>query len=240
MSEREEVERLSKSAKVVIFHSPLTDLGGLDHELNRRGERWHAVELAMGDKRNRERYEALKHYSGQTTLPQVFVDGRFVGGIRAAREALKNDEAIKSAPSHSPLSPAALGCAALAMLPFVGLAAWVWAHPEALFPARMLAIYGGIGLAIVGSIHFGWALGEHAEARRYWWSILPPFLGWILAALPVGIGLPLLAAAHVGVWYSERQWFSEAFPHWYARLRIPLAWLAAACLLAAWIARLIY
>lgn len=238
MSEEEEIERLSKSAHVVIFHSPLTDLGGLDHTLNRRGERWHAVELSMGEQRNRERYEALKRFTGQQTLPQVFVDGRFVGGIRAARDVLRNESASEDV-TESPLSLTATACAAVAMLPFMGLAAWLWVHPAAEFAARLLAIYGGIALAIIGAVHFGWALGEHADERRYWWSALPPLAGWILAALPIGIAFPLLAAAHLVVWYGERREFSGTFPRWYRRLRVPLAWLAAACLVAAWIARLI-
>src|SRR6056297_3099628 len=113
MSETDEIERLSKGAQVVIFHSPLTDLGGLDHELNRRGKRWNAVEMAMGDPRNRERYNALRHFTGQTTLPQVFIDGRFVGGIRSAREVLRHGDNVAANPNPL-MSPAAVSCAAMA------------------------------------------------------------------------------------------------------------------------------
>jgi len=239
LSEADEIERLSKGAQVVIFHSPLTDLGGLDHELNRRGKRWNAVEMAMGDPRNRERYHELKRFTGQTTLPQVFIDGRFVGGIRSAREVLRHNESTAANPSPS-MSAAAVSCAAVALLPFIGLAAWLWVHPAAHFSARLLAVYGGIALAVIGSIHFGWALGEHADEKRYWWSALPPLVGWILAVIPVGIALPLLAAAHAGTWYGERRWFSGTFPAWYRRLRAPMSWLAAACLLAAWIGTLVH
>jgi len=239
MSETDDIKQLSKSAQVVIFHSPLTDLGGLDHELNRRGKRWKGVELPMGDPANRERYQELKRFTGQTTLPQVFIDGRFVGGIRSAREVLRHDDGPAANPTAS-MSAAAVACAAAALLPFLGLAAWLWVHPAAHFAARLLTVYGGIALAVIGSIHFGWALGKHADERRYWWSALPPLLGWILAVLPIGIALPLLAAAHAGTWYGEWRWFSGTFPAWYRRLRAPMSWLAAASLLAAWIAWLVY
>ena len=239
MNEADEIERLSKSAQVVIFHSPLTDLGGLDHELNRRGKRWNAVEMAMGDPRNRDRYDALRHFTGQTTLPQVFIDGRFVGGIRSAREVLRHDENAAANPG-SLMSAAAVSSAAVALLPFIGLAAWLWVYPSAQLAARLLAVYGGIALAVIGSIHFGWALGEHAEEQRFWWSALPPLAGWILAVLPVGIALPLLAAAHAVTWFGEWRWFSGTFPAWYRHLRAPMSWLATASLLAAWIARLLY
>lgn len=245
MSEEDEIEKLSKSAHVVIFHSPLTDLGGLDHDLNRRGRRWKAVEMPMGDPANRERYRTLERFTGQTTLPQVFVDGHFVGGIRAAREHLRVEDTGAGAGTETPpdapaISLAAMGCTALAMLPLIGLAAWLWVHPGSGYAARLLSIYGGIALAIIGTVHFGWALAGRSDARRYWWSAVPPLAGWILASLPTGVALPLLGSAHALVWYAERQWFAGDLPRWYVRLRVPIAWLAIACLFAAWIGTLVH
>lgn len=238
MHAEDEVERLSHSASVVIFHSAITDLGGLDHWLERRGKRWRSVELSMDDPENRARFAALKHFTGHATLPQVFIDGHFVGGIRATREALE-DKQEDEGPSPT-LSLAATLTAYAGLLPFIGLAAWLWLHPPTGIAARVLVIYAGVTLAAVGAVHFGWALGEHAETERYWWSAAPAVVGWVLASLPVGIGLPLLAAALVGAWYGEKRWFSQALPRWYRLLRVQLSWLAALCLVGAWIAVLVH
>ncbi|MGH8128056.1 MAG: DUF3429 family protein [Gammaproteobacteria bacterium] len=238
MHGQDEIERLSHSAPIVIFHSALTDLGGLDHWLDRRGKRWHSVELAMDDPENRARFAALKHFSGHATLPQVFMDGRFVGGIRAAREAL--DERREFDGPSPTLSLAAMLTVYASLLPFIGLAAWLWLHPVTGAAARVLAIYAGVVLATIGAVHFGWALGEHADHRRYGWSIAPAIVGWILASLPPGIGLPLLAVALLGTWHAEQRWFADSFPRWYRLLRTQLSWLAAVCLVAAWIAVLVH
>jgi len=234
----EEIEKLSQSAKVVVFRSPVTDLGGLDHLLDRHGRRWRSVELAMGDAANRERFEALKRYTGHATLPQVFVDGHFVGGIGAARETLE-EAALEDGPSSS-LSGAATVASYFGLVPFIGLAAWLWAHPVAGAAGPILAIYAAIVLSFVGAVHFGWALGEHVGARHYWWSTVPAIGAWVLASLPAMIGLPLLAAGFAGVWYAERRWFSRELPGWYRGLRTQLTFAAGACIVAAWIAVLVH
>lgn len=238
MHAQDEIERLSHSAPVVIFRGALTDLGGLDHWLERRGKRWQSIELALDEPESRARFSALKHFTGHPTLPQVFVDGHFVGGIRATREALDEKHELDG-PSPT-LSLTATLAVYVGLLPFIGLAAWLWLYPVTGAAARVLAIYAGVALAAIGAVHFGWALGEHAGHRRYGWSAAPAVAGWILASLPVGIGLPLLAAALIGAWYSERRWFAAALPRWYLLLRTQWSWLAAACLAAAWIAVLVH
>lgn len=236
MEDEADIEKLVRSAKVVVFRSPLTDLGGLDHVLDRRGTKWRNVELAMGQAENRERFVALRRYTGHTTLPQVFVNGNFVGGIRAARDALEDETALEGP------SPTLSGAAAVAgyagLIPFAGLAAWVWIRHVGL-GAHILAVYAAIVLTFVGAVHYGWALGEHADGRRYWWSVVPALIAWILVLLPTAAGLPLLAVALLGTWYAERRWFGKELPRWYRGLRIQLSVAAAACLLAAWIAVLV-
>lgn len=236
MSEEPDIEKLARSEKVVVFRSPLTDLGGLDLALARRGTKWRSVDLAMSERDNRERFEALRRYTGHPTLPQVFIDGEFMGGIRAARDALEDESALEG-PSPT-LSGAAAVAGYASLVPFVGLAAWMWTRHGGI-GAHVLAVYAAVALAFIGAVHFGWALGEHADGRRYWWSMLPALLAWILASLPPGAGLPLLAATVLGVWYAERRWFAKELPRWFRGLRIQLSFVAAACLLAAWIAVLV-
>lgn len=237
MSEEPDIEKLARSEKVVVFRSPLTDLGGLDLALARRGTKWRSVDLAMSERDNRERFEALRRYTGHPTLPQVFIDGEFMGGIRAARDALEDESALEG-PSPT-LSGAAAVAGYASLVPFVGLAAWMWTRHGGI-GAHVLAVYAAVALAFIGAVHFGWALAGRADAKRYWWSALPPLAGWILASLPGGIALPLLGSAHALVWYGERHWFAEGLPRWYVRLRVPVAWFAIACLFAAWIATLVH
>lgn len=235
MSE-EDIDTLVKSAKVVVFRSPLSDLGGLDRLLRRRGIQWRDVELGMGERENRARFELLRQYTGHATLPQVFVDGRFVGGIEAARDELA-DEAELAGPSAALSGPATLSAYA-GLIPFIGLAAWMWAHGTGT-SATVLAVYAAVVIGFVGAVHWGWALGEHSEPRTYYWSVVPALGGWVFASLPPAAGLVLLAALFGGVWYAERRWFAKGLPRWYRGLRLQLTAVSAACLVAAWIAVLV-
>ena len=232
----DDIRRLANSAEVVVFRSPLTDLGDLDHLLDRLGIKWRTVDLAMGERENRASFEVLRSHTGHPTLPQVFVDGHFVGGLEAARSRLE-DEAALAGPSPR-LSPPATLAAYAGLVPFIGLAAWLWIH-GGIMAARVLAIYAATVLSFIGAVHWGWALGEHAEPRRYYWSIAPALAGWILASLPPAVGLPILAASFIGLWYAERRWFATDLPGWYRALRLQLSFITAACLVAAWIAVLI-
>lgn len=237
MTEETDIKQLARTAKVLVFRSPVTDLGGLNHLLDHRGKRWSTVELPMGTPEGRARFEELKRYTGHSTLPQIFIDGDFVGGIRSARERLEEETSVGR--SSRPLSgPAALaGYAGLA--PFVGLAAWMWAHAPASTTGDILTVYAAVVLSFIGAVHFGWALSEHADARRYGWSMIPALAAWILATLPVVAALPLLATALFGAWYVERRWFSRELPAWYGSLRVQLSFSAGACLLAGWLAVLV-
>lgn len=236
MSE-EDIDTLTRSAKVVVFRSPLTDLGGLDRLLRRRGIKWRDVQLGMADRENRARFELLRQYTGHPTLPQVFVDGRFVGGIGAARDALGSDAELDG-PSAERSWPATL-VAYAGLVPFVGLAAWMWARGNGA-AANVVAIYAATVISFVGAVHWGWALAEQAEPRTYYWSTVPAVGAWVFASLPAIAGLPLLAALLAGVWYAERRWFARSLPRWYRNTRLQLTAVSAACLIAAWLAVIVH
>lgn len=232
----EDIEKQAHSAKVVIFRSPLGDLGGLDRMLERRGIQWKSIELGTGERENRARFELLRQYSGHPTLPQVFVDGRFAGGIVAAREMFQNESEVEK-PSPTLAGPAAV-TAYLALVPFVGLAAWLWTRGAS--PAGyILAVYAATAVSFAGAVHWGWALAEYAEQRRYYLSLLPALAAWAFASLPAQAGLALLAALVAGVWYAERRWFSARLPGWYQALRLQASATAVASLVAGWIAVLV-
>lgn len=127
------------------------------------------------------------------------------------------------------------------LLPYVGLAAWIWTHNLAQVPSRVLAVYAALMFAYTGAVQWGWAIATHPTARVYFWSILALVIAWILASLPwYSISLPLLAIATAGFWYAERRWFADYVPGWYRAVRAQTALLAALALAAAWIAVLVH
>lgn len=73
-------ERIT-SARVVIFRSNLTDTRMLLRWLQREGIGFREVTMGMGSGTERDRFHRLQRWTGWPYLPQVFVDGRFVGGI---------------------------------------------------------------------------------------------------------------------------------------------------------------
>ncbi|MGH8128055.1 MAG: DUF3429 domain-containing protein [Gammaproteobacteria bacterium] len=127
------------------------------------------------------------------------------------------------------------------VLPFIGLAAWIWLHNPAGAASHVLATYAALMFVYTGAVQWGWAIAGQPTIRVYFWSMLALVVGWILASLPwFSISLPLLTVATVGFWYAERRWFAEQFPGWYRAVRAQTAILAALALFAAWIAVLIH
>lgn len=236
MSDERNLHALTHAAPVVIFRSPVTDLAGLDRLLDQSGGRWRDVELGMGDAANRELFQALKAMTGHPTLPQVFIDGEFAGGIESARSRLSGPSAPDARPARLPATALLAGYGGL--IPFAGLAAWLWLHTPAA-AGHVLAVYAAVILSFVGAVHWGWALGGHAGRQRYAWSVVPALAGWIGASLPPGIALPLLAASLAFVWYQERRGFADGLSAGYLRLRTHLTAGAVVALAAAWVALLV-
>src|SRR5690606_34564443 len=74
------LRRAASSAPVVLFASPLTDLRELEARLAELGLERRVVTLSMSDAASRDRFRVLEEWTGRKTLPQVFLDGRFIGG----------------------------------------------------------------------------------------------------------------------------------------------------------------
>ncbi len=236
MSAEDDLQSMIQSAHVVVFRSSVTDLAGLRQVLDGRGGDWRDIELGMGSAENRDRFQHLRAMTGHATLPQVFVDGQFVGGIEAARERLAADNprgADTSPASRLPASALMGGYGGL--VPFFGLAAWLWIHPGAV-AGHVLTVYAAVILSFVGAVHWGWSLAGRADSARYAWSVVPALLAWVWASLTTAIALPLLAATFALVWHKERRELAAGLPRGYRRLRTHLTAGVVAGLLAAWIA----
>ncbi len=68
------------SSRVVIFTSPLTDVRGMTERLTALGMSYRIICMSMSDRVTRSRFKILQRYTDWPYLPQVFIDGRFVGG----------------------------------------------------------------------------------------------------------------------------------------------------------------
>lgn len=72
---------IARSAKVVIFASGLTDTRMIQRRLADRGIPFRVIEMGMGSARNREDFGRLCDLTNWRLLPQIFVDGTFIGGV---------------------------------------------------------------------------------------------------------------------------------------------------------------
>ena len=228
MSAEDELEALARSADVVVFHSPVTDLAGLDELLEASGRDWRAIEMGMGSAQSREQFARLKALTGSTTLPQVFINGRFAGGLRAAEARLLVAERHQSA---------AAWMGYLGLLPFLGAGVGVWFGMSWL--TGWLLAYGAVILSFVGAIHWGLAMARQDPSPRWFYaSVVPALAGWLALLLPALAGLPVLIAGFVGWRVWEHRGGGPALPRWFRRLRTVLSAGAVAALVAGWLALL--
>lgn len=221
MSDNAELERLARQAPVVVFHSPVTDLGGMDESLSKAGVEWARVELGMGNAANRELFHSLQAMTGRQTLPQLFVDGAFVGGIEALPVCLDRGAA-------PPQAAAWMGY--LGLLPFMAGMVGMWV--DAPGAGTWLAAYGAVILSFVGALHWGASArkGSYAPAA-YALSVLPALTGWLALLLPHGPGLTLLGVAFIAWRVVEYAGLDAEQPGWLNRLRSRLTLGASSCLL---------
>jgi glutaredoxin len=228
MAESSDIRQLADSAEVVVFHSPVTDLAGLDALLERSGRDWRMIEMGMGSAESRGQFATLKAQTGWPTLPQVFVHGQFVGGLSAA-------EAKLQPASRYPTAAAWMGY--LGLLPFFLAGLGLWLGPTWL--AGWLLAYGAVILAFVGAIHWGLAMSaDGLLAEPFYASVLPALVGWVALLMPPLIGLPVLIAGFIAWRVWEHRAAPVVLPSWFRRLRSVLTVGAVLGLSAGWIALL--
>lgn len=66
--------------RAVVFVSRITDTRNVASLLSSAGLSYRIVVMCMDDERSRERYRLLSDATGWRYLPQIFIDGSFVGG----------------------------------------------------------------------------------------------------------------------------------------------------------------
>ena len=73
--------RIARCEQVVIFTSPLTDIRMIVHYLVKRRLPFKVIEMSMGSSHERLRFRDLCKMTHWDLLPQIFIDGEFVGGL---------------------------------------------------------------------------------------------------------------------------------------------------------------
>jgi glutaredoxin len=211
------LRRDASSAPVVLFASQITDVRELVARLDELEIGHRIVKLSMGDAAGRDRFHVLEEWTGHRTLPQVFLDGRFIGG---PTELLAHPRIAGNTTQASQW----LGYAGL--IPFVAaLAGFVLGSDarQAWFAHQFIA-YGAVVLTFVGAVHWGVALGGgRMPVMRMSVSILPALLAWAALLLPVATAAWVLLSGFVAL----RAWEASppvaiTLPRWYRSLRTHL------------------
>lgn len=220
------LRRDSSSAPVVLFASRITDVRELIARLEELGIEHRLVTLSMGDAQSRDRFHVLEEWTGHHTLPQVFLDGRFIGG---PTELLAHPQLAGGVPEAGRW----LGYAGL--IPFVAalLGYLVGGASRQPYFAHQFIAYGAVILSFVGAVHWGVALGAGAmQVMRMSISILPALLAWAALLLPAGTAAWLLLAGFVALraWEASPP-VASTLPNWYRELRTRLTAAVAALLL---------
>jgi glutaredoxin len=217
----------------VLFVSPLTDARPVTGWLKRHGIPFERVELSMASASSREAFHQLQAATGWRGLPQIFMDGVFVGGIE---EFFAHPAVTGVAETESPagVRRAARWLGYLGVLPFVGSALALVLAGDAVRAVALPALlgYGAVILSFVGALHWARGLGAgegDTGVRLLVVSVLPALLAWVSLLLPPAEGLLLLASGFGVVYLFDRRAWRER--PWFVRLRLQLSAAAALCLI---------
>lgn len=211
------LRRDASSAPVVLFVSRITDVRELLARLDEVGIEYRIVTMAMGDAASRDRFHVLEEWTGHKTLPQVFLDGRFIGG---PTELLAHPRLAGGVPR------AGVWVGYAGLVPFVAalLGFLLGGDGREEYFARQFIAYGAVILSFVGAVHWGIALGSGAmRVMRLSFSILPALLAWAALLLPTAPAAWLLLAGFVLLrgWEASPP-VAGTLPHWYRALRTRL------------------
>ncbi|NGX15075.1 DUF3429 family protein [Wenzhouxiangella sp. XN24] len=220
MSGTDHLDTLRKdanSAPVVVFASRLTDVHEVVARLDELGIDYRIVTLAMGDRAARDRFHVLEEWTGHRTLPQVFLDGRFIGGP---------SELLAHPRLSGGVSKAAHWLGYAGLVPFVAalLGGLLGGAGQQAYFAQQFIAYGAVILSFVGAVHWGTALASGSlRIMRLAISVLPALLGWAALLLPSQGAAWLL----LGGFVLLRAWeatppVAATLPAWYRGLRTRL------------------
>jgi glutaredoxin len=232
-------EALRRSS-VVLVVSPLTDDRFLRPLLADQRLSVERVEFTMASQQDRMEFDHLKQLTGWRMLPQVFVEGQFLGGIDELLQWLseKRGTTVMGTRVSSVSRANLLGFAGL--LPFAGgllaLAVMGIESSAGVWAAQALLAYGAIILSFIGAIHWGRGIEKGGVQSKglMTLSVLPALIAWVALLIPLNHGLLLLITAFLGMWWFDRHAY-RSLP-WLRELRGRLTGGVVALLLVSWVA----
>jgi len=210
--------------KVVVVCSPITDLGPLQHHVDRLGSDAKVLILGMADQANRTLFHQLEQATGRHSLPQVFVDGEYAGGIQQAVARLGSMDGSMALEAEYALRSIGIVLGYASLLPLAGAALVAWGSTVAqwqLMAVTGLASYSAVMLSFFGAVHWGLALLGRWDSS-YWLlmgGVVPALWAWVALLLPWPAGLALLLAGFAGLYAYERFALWSHLPLWYLHLR---------------------
>lgn len=232
----EQVQSAIANNRVVLVVSPITELGLVTRWLSQQGQDYCRVELSMRSPAARASYEKLRRATRCSSLPQIFIDGQFIGGTEQFFDAVEQGgERTSTAKEHS--TPARwLGYGGL--IPFFALSLLTLIGSEAVsgWANQALMAYGAVILSFVGALHWtrGLDAGNSSDAARLLSvSVIPALLAWTALLLPAHAGLLLLAAGF-GLLYAYDRTAWRLSP-WFLSLRSHLTAGAVGSLMVVWL-----
>lgn len=235
-----QVQRAIDKHRVVLVVSPITDIGLVTDWLARHGQDYCRLELSMRSSASRAEFEQLRRVTRWRSLPQIFIDGEFIGGIQQFFEWMEQSGSVASSKAAAvPDGRWARRLGYAGLIPFVALSIIALLAPVSMadWAARALIAYAAVILSFVGALHWtrGLETPDTADAARLLGvSVLPALVGWSALLLPVHLGLILLAAGFGLLYaYDRRAW--RVWP-WFLSLRSQLTAGAMGSLLLAWLA----
>lgn len=235
MAPETQLKNLIQSAPVVVFKSPVTEMDALRRALKARDIVFEEIELSMGDSDSRALFHELEQKTRYTFLPQVFVEGTFIGGGDAAIHS----NALASPPKKTNLAAKKLiqllGYAGV--LPFVlfTLLAYVTELRDWAINANIA--YGAVILTFIGAIHWGKKIEKPlttfsmADGWSFIVSVLPSLVAWLALSATISpvFSMALLIAGFISLLIYEKRQQTDA-ADWYQTMRAHLTYLVSGLL----------
>lgn len=250
LADRIEAVAAGEPDGILLVRSGLTDVRGLAQLLRERRLAYRELVLDMGDSEQRRQFDGLCRETHWPTLPQIFMDGEFVGGDVELRQRLDESgpESVNQG-TGATVDPRSRsmwllsGLGYLSALPFVlaSLAMLGMAGPAAEMLEKLLIGYGAVILSFLGAVHWGRILDAGPQRQISPLSgllaVIPALFGWGTLLLPAAVSLPGQAILFVAIYAVDRVALAELpLGRWYVHLRNRLTAVVVLALLLAWFA----
>lgn len=225
--------------RVHLVVSPLTDDRAIERWLQRHGWSYHRDVCSMAASADRLAFHQLRKLTGWQTLPQIFIDGDFIGGSDEFFAHPEVRQTVETAERSLCQRARLLGYAGL--LPFLAgaVAAYLGGVTHALLAQQVLLAYAAVILSFVGALHWSRVLLDGASQQSgtvvaLTVSVIPAVVAWLALLLPPAWGLPLTATALLALYlYDRSAWAGNG---WFLRLRRDLTLGAILGTMAGWLA----